>query len=62
MFLQNGITQNTSDILKKSFRILSNVMLEEKGTGVNSRISSGFIKPRKGKSECYNESPGSIKC
>jgi len=36
MFLQNGIKQNESDILKNSFRILSNVMLEEKGAAVNS--------------------------
>jgi hypothetical protein len=61
-FLQNGIKQNKSNILKNSFRILSNVKLEEKGAGVNSGMSSGFIKPRKGKSECCNESSGSIKC
>jgi len=37
-------------------------MLEEKGAGVNSGMSSGFIEPRKGKTECCNESSGSIKC
>jgi hypothetical protein len=62
MFLQNGIKQNESDILKNSFRTLSNVMLEEKEAAVNSGMSSGLIKPRKGKSECCNESSGSIKC
>jgi len=62
MFLQNGIKQNESDILKNSFRILSNVMLEGNGAGVNSGMSNGFIKPRKGKSDCCNELSGSIKC
>jgi hypothetical protein len=37
-------------------------MLEEKGAGVNSGMSSGFIEPRKGKTECCNESSGLIKC
>jgi len=47
MFLQNDTKQNESDILKNSFRVPSNMMFEEKRTGVNSGMSSGF-KPGKG--------------
>lgn len=37
------------------------MMFEEKRTGVNSGMSSAFIKPGKGISECCNESSAAIK-